>query len=269
MFKQSIERYRPIVRFINKVDSKSNYTATENVTLANIQKESNGVPGLPGYTNVRHGYNDAEMSCARTAGITGALPEKYRKRAGGLLQVAPLTWRSFQAATKQPQITACQLFKQGEHDIWVQLDAGMWAEKQAWKTVVGKKFPSVSDLTDENILLFRLCYHAGSYAFKQQMSKAALAGFPETAQGLEQYNPQWGHPDRPFKGAREVLAAYKDAIGPAPGPIPGPLPPDPIPYPIPVPPDPGKGTGGLALLVLGGLALLALAAGARGPRSAT
>jgi len=262
MFKQSVERWRPFVR-----DSFwGNNSATEDFSLANLWKESRGTPGEIGWTNVPHGYTDEELKCG--------FPAEYRKRALGLMQVAPTTVRTFNQRFKHllkgGPVTPCQLVhKTDPLSLQRQIDIGLWAESVCWKEIVGTPIPLPHHVTDKNILMVRLAYHAGLPSFKQQLKKTVAAGFPGTFEGMESFNPKWGHPDRPFKGAREMLAVYKDATGAAPGPIPGPLPPDPIPYPVPVPPDPGKGTGGLALLVLGGLALLALAAGARGPRSAT
>jgi hypothetical protein len=261
VFKQSVERWRPFIR----QSFWGGNRATEDFTLANLWKESKGNPGAIGYTDVPKSYTDEELSCG--------WPVAYRRRALGLMQVAPTVVRTFNERFKHllkgGPVTPCVLGGKTPWDCQRQIDIGLWAESLAWKEVTGNATPGPGLVNDKNILMVRLCYHAGRPSFKQQLTKTMAAGFPGTFEGMELFNPKWGHPDRPFDGARELLAVYKKAIAGGPSPIVDPIPPEPIPYPIPVPPDPGKATGGLALLVLGGLALLALAAGARGPRSTT
>lgn len=204
---------------------------TEDVSLANMLAESNGEPGRAAYANVPKGYTDREMSCG--------LPERLRFRCLGLFQCAPTVVRSYNNAPVNPPniwVTPCEMAGQSPGDAQKQIEVGLYAEQMAWLTSLGRQ-PFKQDLTDENILMFRLCYHKGPYSFKQQLAKTIAAGLPGTFAGMERFNPKWGAPDRPFQGARKVLAEYKKALG-APVDVP------------PYQPGPGQSTGGGGLLIL-------------------
>lgn len=238
-FKQSVERWRPLVR------SARWYLGphTENISLANMLVESNGDPGRVAYTDVPKGYTDSEMSCG--------LPGFMRRRALGLLQCAPTVVRSYNNAPVNPPniwVTPCEMAGKTIADAQKQIEVGLYAEQMAWLTSLGRQ-PFKQDLTDENILMFRLCYHAGPYGFKAQLARTVAAGFPGTFAGMERYNPKWGAPDRPFLGARRMLSEYKKAIG---------LPATDVP-PYEPGPAPGPSGGGGALLLLLALAAAAFA----------
>jgi len=220
-----------------------------------MEVESNGAPGREGYTNVPRGYTDSEMGCG--------LPERLRFRALGLMQCAPTVVRSYNGYPVNPpnvQVSPCEMWGKSLADAKKQIEVGLFASQMAWKTSLGRQ-PFKQDLTDENILMFRLCYHAGPPGYKKQLAKTIAAGFPGTFAGMEAFNPKWGAPDRPFIGARRMLSAFKQATG-----LPD-APPGPFPYPEPSPVPSTGGGGGillLAALLLAGVAF----ASKKAPRGA-
>ena len=203
------------------------------LVLAFMDRESRGVLGKVGYADVRHGYAAAEMACG--------LPSSLRRRALGLMQVAPATWRAY-VASSGDTLTPCGLASKEPSAGAGQIRAGAYALRSALKFAGwnGEERPS-----DRIVLLARLAYARGEFAVKAKLAAAAAAGYPATFDGLEQFDPMWGRPDRPFDGARYVLGKYRYAIGAGPPPI------------IVPPSEPGALGGGGALALL---ALLALAA---------
>jgi len=204
------------------------------LVLAFMDRESRGVPGKVGYADVRYGYTAAELAAC-------GLPSSLRRRALGLMQVAPATWRAY-VARSGDTLTPCDLASKDLAAGGGQIRAGAYALRSAlrfagWK---GEERPS-----DRIVLLARLAYARGEYAVKAKLAAAAAAGYPATFDGLERFDPTWGRPDRPFDGARYVLGKYRYAIGAGPPPI------------IVPPGDPDRVGGGGALALL---ALLALAA---------
>jgi hypothetical protein len=203
------------------------------LVLAFIDRESRGVPGKVGYADVKIGYTDAERACG--------LPAAYTRRALGLMQVAPVTWRGY-VASSGDRITPCDLASKDLAAGGGQIRAGAYALRSAlrfagWK---GERRPR-----DPIVLMARLAYARGEPALSAKLAAARSAGYPATFDGLEAFDPTWGRPDHPFDGARFVLAKYRWAIGEGPPPI------------IKPPSEPNAGGGGGAVLIL---ALIALAA---------
>lgn len=200
------------------------------LVLAYVQRESGGVPGRVAYADVRIPYTDAERACG--------LPAALARRCLGLMQVAPVTWRSY-VASSGDTLTPCDLARTDVGAGAGQLRAGAYALRSAlrfagWR---GEARPG-----DEVIRMSRLAYARGEPATAAKLAEARAKGYPATSAGIEQLDPLWGRPDRPFDGARAILARYKAAIGA------GPL-------PVLVPPsEPGTGSGGaIVLLVILGL----------------
>ena len=205
--------------------------------LAHVDRESGGVAGKVGYTDIAHkpgnGYTDAERACG--------LPAAYRRRALGLMQVAPVTWRGY-VASSGDRLTPCDLASKDLAAGGGQIRAGAYALRSAlrfagWR---GEVRP-----IDRVVLLSRLAYARGEPALSAKLAAARAAGYPATFDGLESFDPTWGRPDRPFDGARYVLARYRYAIGEGPPPI------------IKPPGDPSATGSGGAIVIL---ALVALAA---------
>lgn len=203
------------------------------LVLAFMDRESRGVLGDVGYADVRRGYTDAEMACG--------LPPSLRRRALGLMQVAPATWRAY-VASSGDTLTPCGLASKETSAGAGQIRAGAYALRRALRFAGwnGEERPS-----DRIVLLARLAYARGEFAVTQKIAAAKAAGYPGTFDGLEAFDPTWGRPDHPFDGARAVLAKYRHAIGAGPPPI------------VKPPPDPDAVGGGSVLALL---ALLALAA---------
>jgi hypothetical protein len=203
------------------------------LVLAFMDRESRGVLGKVAYADVRRGYTDAEMGCG--------LPAALRRRALGLMQVAPVTWRAY-VASSGDTLTPCGLASKEPSAGAGQIRAGAYALRSALRFAGwnGEQKPS-----DRIVLMARLAYARGIPAVKAKLAAAVAAGFPATFDGLERFDPTWGRPDHPFDGARYVLAKYLYAIGAGPPPI------------IVPPTEPGAvgGSGAIAIL-----ALLALAA---------
>lgn len=201
--------------------------------LAHVDRESGGVAGKVGYTDIAHkpgnGYTDAERACGLPASLTW--------RCLGLMQVAPRTWRSY-VASSGDRVTPCDLASKDLAAGGGQLRAGAYALRSAlrfagWR---GEPLPS-----DRIVLMSRLAYARGEPAVKAKLAAAAAAGYPATFEGLEAFDPTWGRPDRPFDGARAILRKYRAAIGMGPPPI------------ISPPPEPGAigaGAGGVLLALL-------------------
>ena len=203
------------------------------LVLAFIDRESRGVPGKVGYADVRIGYTDAERACG--------LPAAYARRALGLMQVAPVTWRGY-VASSGDRLTPCDLASKDVVAGAGQIRAGAYALRSAlrfagWR---GEVRP-----IDRVVLMARLAYARGEPALSAKLAAARAAGYPSTFDGLESFDPTWGRPDRPFDGARYVLGKYRYAIGEGPPPI------------IKPPGDPDATGSGGAIVIL---ALVALAA---------
>lgn len=195
-----VERWRAAVR----VEARD---LPPDLVLAYIDRESNGIPGRVAYADVRIPYTDAERACG--------LPVAYARRALGLLQVAPVTWRNYVANTGD-RVTPCDLAGRDVVNGPIQIRVGAAALRSALKFAgwSGEQLPS-----DAIVLMSRLAYARGAGALQAKLAEARAAGFPATFDGIEAFDPTWGRPDRPFDGARGILRKYRAALGLGPPPI--------------------------------------------------
>ncbi len=225
MFAPPVEQWRPLAL-------EESQGVPVDLVLATIARESRGVAGDVGYTDTAHGYTDAEIAAC-------GLPVALRRRALGLMQIAPRTWRSYVTSTGS-QITPCDLAGTSYAAARAQIRIGCAVLRSClvWADWRGEPVPS-----DAIVLMARLAYARGVDAVRHKLAAAAAAGYPATFEGLEAYAPTWGHPDRPFDGACAILAAYRSG-GRARAPS--------------SPRPPASGSGSVAVLAGIGLVLWAL-----------
>jgi len=250
-FSPTIERWRGAVDSLNRIMDTDPF-------LANMIPESGGIPGRIGYFDTGSSYTDEEIACG--------LDPKWRRRALGLCQVAPGTLRSYNSkkaiggmssGSTTPwfkPVTPCQLAGTSSADALEQIRVGLyvWANCLFWSAgTANVKWQPDQLMPDEILLMTRLRYHRGNGAVNKKLDQAAAAGFPRTFAGLEAFDPDWGKPDRPFHGARIVLASYKKAMGAS-----TPTPSEP-PIDWPTPPTNGGGSGGAAIAILALLLIFA------------
>jgi len=214
------------------------------LVLAFMGLESKGKPGAIGYTDTGSNYTDAELR---------GLPVALRRRALGLLQVAPVVLRDYNARAGEPSVIPPELVARGLGDSRKQIRVGTWLLRQCLffsHDLDPKNHPwPYGPLTDPQIAFARLAVHKGMQGTRKQLAAAAAAGFPATVAGLEAFDPIWGAPDKPYRGARAAVAAYRSATDGDEWRAP--------PGPVPTPTPPGSGSG--AGVALGALALGALA----------
>jgi hypothetical protein len=177
------------------------------LVLAFVNAESGGAPGRVGYADVRIAYTDQERACG--------LPAAWRRRALGLMQVAPVTWRAY-VASSGDTLTPCDLASKDLGAGAGQLRAGAYALRSALRFAGWRGELRVGDRV---VLMARLAYARGEPAVSAKLAAARSAGYPATFDGLEAFDPTWGRPDHPFDGARAVLRKYREAIGLGPPPI--------------------------------------------------
>lgn len=244
MFPPRVERWRELA-------GSQGFGVPVDLILATIQRESNGTPGKEGYANVKHGYRAEEAR---------GIPPAFWRRAAGLMQVAPKTWRWYTESTGDP-VPAAYLFGTTTAEAARQVRIGSWALRQS--LIYVRRFdPSFrwpdQPLGIDQALLGRLAYARGFSGLRAQLDRAAAAGYPRTFAGLESFSPGWGAPDRPFAGARSVIAAWQAGGAPAaassPRPAPWPSSPAGAPYKAPAA-APAASSGAGLLFVAGAIAL--------------
>jgi hypothetical protein len=239
-FPAAVERWRPNVADLVNASALSPSVKPQIVQmfLANVHLESQGTPGKVGYTDTGSSYTDAEIACG--------LPAWKRARALGLGQVVPGTLRSYNARHGD-KVSPCDLAGTSDESGRKQLAVSWWVLLSCLGAV--GLTPTTAALDDEMIRMARLCYARGIEATFKKRATAIAAGYPGTFGGMEMYAPKWGAPDRPFLGARRLLAEYKRAIGQAPT-IAPPDAPSPTPGPIQTS---DFGAGAMILLLLAAL----------------
>jgi len=233
VFPSNVERWRGLVEL-------ERGSVPTDLVLAVMRRESFGKVGGVGGKDDRYGYTDAEIACG--------FPSKWRKRDLGLMQVAPLTLRSYNE-TNRTAITPCDLIGTTEAAARLQIRVGAWALSRALvqapalsPALARSSWPFyASTPPDEQVLLARAIYGFGYKGTTDRLEAAAAAGYPRTFGGLEAHNPT---PARLFEGARTILSWYRSGGG------------DNIETPAPSKPTrPGSGSGApapalLALLLL-------------------
>lgn len=241
-FPAPVERWRAIVADLVHASALSPSVKPQIVEmfLANVHLESSGTPGKVGNTDTGSSYTDAEIACG--------LPAWKRARALGLGQVVPGTLRSYNARHAD-HVSPCDLAGTSDESGRKQLAVSWWVLLSCLGAV--GLTPQTTALDDEMIRMARLCYARGIGATYKKRADAIAARYPGTFGGMEMFAPKWGAPDRPFYGARRLLAEYQRATGQA-API---VPPD-VPAPTPTPGPSGAsdlGAGALILLLLAAL----------------
>jgi len=212
VFPPWIERWRSIA-------IAQSHGVPPDLTLAFIQRESNGTIGLTGGTDSPSSYTEDELAeCG--------FPSALRHRDCGLMQITPATFRSYREATGDP-VSPCVLLEKSERAAHSQIRIGTWVLANALRDAVGlsddlrgrspaELWPASSPPA-EQILVARLINGYGYNGTRRRMEAAAARGYPRTFAGLE---ASGARPARLYQGARLILGWFNaggDRGAPAPG----------------------------------------------------
>ena len=197
IFKPNIERWRDLV-------SEQADRIPVDVILALIRHESKGIAGKISGLQTRSKYKTSEMDCG--------LDPELRGRALGLMQIAPICLRHYNLMHKSDPVTPCQLADKSIAGVRQQLKVGVWFFGLCLKWAHGlnpiknpwpRKAPSKNQ-----IQLATLAYAQGIAGAQKRILAAKTAGLPLTAESIEQIDPGWGAPEKPFRYARLIASFY-------------------------------------------------------------
>lgn len=196
-FLPAVERWRDLA-------TREGDGVPPDLILAIIEHESKGNPAARSYRDTKApAYTATEAACG--------LPVDYRRRALGLMQVTPGLWRSYNA--KHPgDVTPCDLVRPEGAAKQIRVGASYLRSCLEWaRTIdaVENAWPG-GELGDTQIAWASLAYARGQRGTRDQVERAAAAGYARSLAGLYAYDPKWGAPEHPFQFARRIVYMVKE-----------------------------------------------------------